>query len=138
MTTSRSTTRHQRLYDSPTWRLRSRDQLRAEPLCRHCLERGQATAATHTDHIEPHNGNLDAFRRGELQSLCVACHNAKTKAEETARRTGRPARRKGCDADGSPLDGVGLMLGRLILGMVLAGLELKLLRELVPKVSVER
>ncbi|MCB0080444.1 MAG: HNH endonuclease [Caldilineaceae bacterium] len=52
-------------------------QLRREPLCRHCRERGQTTAATEVDHIKARrDGGSDAF--DNLQSLCKSCHSRKT------------------------------------------------------------
>jgi hypothetical protein len=51
-------------------RNRAKAQLRREPLCKFCQERGIITPATIADHIRPHN----EFWLGELQSLCHACH----------------------------------------------------------------
>jgi hypothetical protein len=49
--------------------------LRLEPLCRYCSARGKVTPATIADHVTPHRGDWNAFRLGELQSLCFDCHN---------------------------------------------------------------
>jgi 5-methylcytosine-specific restriction endonuclease McrA len=62
-------------YQLQHWRNRRRHQLRIEPLCRMCLAAGRVTPATVADHITPHGGDWNAFRTGELRSLCIACHN---------------------------------------------------------------
>lgn len=56
-------------------------QLRREPLCRHCVAEGKVEAATDADHIVPARGDYRSFWTGELQSLCRACHSAKTAKE---------------------------------------------------------
>ncbi len=63
------------LYAKRSWKRRSRQQLAHEPLCRICKSRGLLTPAEVADHIEPHKGDLVSFFTGELQSLCVRCHN---------------------------------------------------------------
>lgn len=59
------------------WRRRSRHQLKTHPLCVYCLEEGVHTPATVSDHVIPHKGNVELFRFGELQSLCVDHHNSR-------------------------------------------------------------
>lgn len=88
---------HKRLYDSAAWKVRRADQLRREPLCRYCAQRGKRTRATLADHIEPHRGDLEKFYRGELQSLCSACHSSDKQREENG------GGRVGSDVDGFPL-----------------------------------
>jgi hypothetical protein len=61
-------------YQLNIWRRRRLLQLRHEPLCAFCIERGVVTPATIADHIVPHRGNWTAFRLGPLQSLCNDCH----------------------------------------------------------------
>ena len=57
--------------------------LAAEPLCRHCAERGQVTPADLVDHIIPlPSGN---YSIDNLQPLCSRCHAVKTAAERTAK-----------------------------------------------------
>lgn len=52
-------------------------RLRAEPLCRHCKERGIIKIATTPDHIAPlANGGTDTD--DNIQCLCESCHAAKT------------------------------------------------------------
>ena len=75
-------------------RIRSR-QLRDHPLCATCLSRGFVTAAQEVDHVLPlFKGGTDA--PANLQSLCVPCHEAKTRAD-LGLRSG------GCDLFGSPI-----------------------------------
>jgi len=88
-----------RWYCTTSWQRRCSHQLRIEPLCRFCLERGVVTPATVADHIESHHGDYNAFRLGPLRSLCVECHNsldAKNRAPIRSRSTVR--------ADGWPAD----------------------------------
>ena len=83
-------------YSHRRWRRIRARQLAIEPLCRHCLERGEITPAEHVDHIEPHKGDRVKFWNGPFQSLCPTCHSVKTAQEEgkTVRRpvstTGEP------------------------------------------------
>lgn len=76
-----------RLYLLPVWvRLRQR-QLLIEPYCRECAKRGQRTLATDVDHIVPHDGDMRLFvDENNLQSLCHACHSAKTWRENQKNR----------------------------------------------------
>lgn len=54
--------------------------LREHPLCAHCEKQGRMTTATQVDHIIPHNGDEALLHDvTNLQSLCVPCHNRKTK-----------------------------------------------------------
>ena len=69
-------------YGKQRWRNRAKAQLREHPLCAKCLARGQVTAATVADHIEPHRGDEYAFWFGPLQSLCMPCHNHFKRFEE--------------------------------------------------------
>jgi 5-methylcytosine-specific restriction endonuclease McrA len=64
-------------YSLQSWRRRAKHQLRIEPLCRACRDKGRITSATVADHIVPHRGDWNAFRLGELQSLCSDCHASK-------------------------------------------------------------
>ena len=69
-------------YSHRRWRRIRAAHLLREPLCRHCLERGEITAAEHVDHIEPHKGDKGKFWRGPFDSLCAPCHSRKTAQEE--------------------------------------------------------
>jgi 5-methylcytosine-specific restriction protein A len=61
--------------------------LRDNPLCVECEAQGRVTAATVPDHVIPlwKGGRDDG---GNLQSLCAACHDVKTKAEAAERASG--------------------------------------------------
>lgn len=52
-------------------------QLRAEPLCKFCLEQGIERLASIADHVEPHRDDHARFWFGSLQSLCKPCHDIK-------------------------------------------------------------
>jgi len=70
-------------YELERWRRLRRMQLRAEPLCRMCLERdGRVVVATVADHVEPHRGDWNAFLTGRLQSLCARCHSTEKRMIE--------------------------------------------------------
>ena len=71
-------------------------QIHREPLCRHCLDRGEVKPATDVDHVKPHKGDPDLFWHGQLQSLCKECHSVKTaqeqgKGKRPVDETGAPA-----------------------------------------------
>ena len=50
------------------------------------------------DHVEPHNGDVNKFFLGALQSLCQPCHDRHKKREELW------GYRCHVDADGWPVD----------------------------------
>jgi ABC transporter substrate binding protein len=85
-------------YGSARWKRQARYQLRAEPLCRPCLEDGRITAATVADHIVPHAGDPQLFWFGRLQSLCTPHHESSKKREEARGYSTR------IGADGWPVD----------------------------------
>ena len=64
-----------RWYCTASWQRRRAHQLMIEPLCRLCLEAGRVTSATVADHVTPHREDYNAFRLGQLRSLCADCHN---------------------------------------------------------------
>jgi len=64
-------------YDRACWRKRAAHQLRVEPFCRSC-----GAVASVVDHVEPHRGNWNAFRLGDVQSLCKSCHDGGKRFEE--------------------------------------------------------
>jgi 5-methylcytosine-specific restriction enzyme A len=76
-------------------------QLRAEPLCRLCLETtGRPVPATVVDHIERHDGTHADPRfwdPNNFQSLCKPCHDAVKQALD------RSGFARGYDARGLPL-----------------------------------
>ena len=81
-------------YSLPVWTDDLRPaQLLREPFCRVCAARyprgdpRHRTRATVVDHIMPHRGNWALFTdRGNLQSLCKACHDRKTALEMAQER----------------------------------------------------
>lgn len=72
-----------RMYDSARWRFGWQPQLLAEqPLCASCKADGRVTPATVADHIRPHRGDPELFWDwSNLQGLCEACHNRKSRQE---------------------------------------------------------
>lgn len=72
-------------YGTAWQRLRAEILARDKGLCQMCLADGRAVVARDVDHIVPkHRGGSD--EAGNLQSLCVPCHQAKTAREgQTAR-----------------------------------------------------
>ena len=67
------------------WRRLRTMHLNREPMCRHCAQRGIVQAATMVDHIVPLNDG-GTHAPDNLQSLCRACHNEKTRLDLKARR----------------------------------------------------
>lgn len=92
-------------YNTARWqRLRLR-HLQLYPLCEACQRIGRLTPANTVDHRQPISAGSEPFPGHDgLASLCPSCHGAKTArgVEAGAVRSTRP--RKGCDADGNPLD----------------------------------
>jgi 5-methylcytosine-specific restriction protein A len=71
-------TAHQRGYGRK-WRETSAAYLAAHPLCRECEQLGRTTAATVTDHIVPHRGDMKLFwDAANWQPLCGFHHGRKT------------------------------------------------------------
>ena len=88
------------MYATPEWTDDRRPaQLLLGPFCRECARRyppgdpRHRTRATDVDHVQPHNGDWSMFTdRGNLQSLCHACHSRKTMAESRQKRGALQAR----------------------------------------------
>lgn len=94
-----------RVYDRQRWKRLRLAKLRAVPLCEDCRQVGVVRAATVVDHVRPVRLGGEPFPPlSGLMSLCKPCHDAKTVRgpEAGAVRTTKP--RRGCDADGRPLD----------------------------------
>lgn len=93
-------------YNTTAWARLRKAHLSIEPLCRACYqEQGRMIYANHVDHIVPISAGGDPFPSHDgLQSLCAPCHSAKTArgVEAGAIRTTKP--RRGCDANGNPID----------------------------------
>lgn len=85
-------------YGLQRWRKRRRAQLLRQPLCAMCMAKGLVVPATIADHVTPHRGDWNAFMFGELQSLCVSCHEGAKKEQE------HRGYRTDIGLDGWPLD----------------------------------
>src|SRR5947208_1619432 len=62
-------------HSSYRWKQRRAAQLRAQPTCAWCKQRGVDRVATVAHHIIPHRGDYALFWHGELASLCASCHD---------------------------------------------------------------
>lgn len=75
------TSRHDRGYGSEWDKLRKRILTRDKHLCQECKRNGRIATGNHVDHIVPKaKGGTDA--EGNLQTLCLTCHEAKTAREK--------------------------------------------------------
>lgn len=91
-------------YNTARWQKLRKLKLSAQPLCEGCRPH-RMTPANTVDHIHPISDGGSAFPGLDgLRSLCPSCHSAKTArgVEAGAIKTSKP--RKGCDANGNPLD----------------------------------
>ena len=94
-----------RIYNTARWKRLRTAHLQLSPLCIGCHGMGRIVVANTVDHVVPISAGGPAFPGHDgLASYCAACHSAKTArgTEAGAIRTQRP--RKGCDANGNPLD----------------------------------
>jgi 5-methylcytosine-specific restriction protein A len=78
--------RHE-FYDTAQWK-----NLRAwfrgqHPLCQECERQGITTPSKIIDHIIPIEDGGDMLDAGNLQALCVACHNKKHFARDGGSKT---------------------------------------------------
>ena len=92
-------------YNTARWQALRKRHLALHPLCEACEAMGRLTPANTVDHRVPIKAGGPAFPGHDgLASLCPPCHGAKTArgVEAGAIRSTKP--RKGCDADGNPLD----------------------------------
>lgn len=76
--------------NSAAWRAIREQQLRREPLCRAHAKRGLVRAGTEVDHED---GNASNNAASNLQTLCKACHSAKTARENGGFGNTRTTRR---------------------------------------------
>jgi len=60
------------------------------PVMSACYVEGRVTAATQTDHVQPHRGDRQRFWdvHGNWQALCRACHARKSQQEGDASSRG--------------------------------------------------
>jgi len=67
-------------YSTSQWRRRLRPlQLTKQPLCSHCLDRGEIVLASEVHHKVAHNGDFWLQRDPDnLLSLCKPCHSRVT------------------------------------------------------------
>lgn len=95
-------------YNSTQWKRLRAIKLASDPMCGPCLAAGRLTRANTVDHVVPISAGGPAFPGLDgLASMCGPCHSAKTArgSEAGAARTTRALRpRRGCDANGNPLD----------------------------------
>lgn len=95
-------------YNTAAWRVLRRSKLDVSPMCEPCTTAGRIEAANTVDHRVPISAGGPAFPGLDgLNSMCAGCHSAKTArgSEAGAVRTKRAIQpRKGCDANGNPLD----------------------------------
>ncbi len=92
-------------YNTATWQRLRKAKLAANPMCEPCDAAGLLTLANTVDHAVPVSAGGAPFPGlHELTSMCASCHGAKTArgVEAGAVRSSKP--RRGCDADGNPLD----------------------------------
>lgn len=90
-------------YSTGRWQRLRRQHLALEPLCQGCAPR--LVPADTVDHVVPVSEGGPAFpAHAGLRSYCGPCHSAKTArgTEAGAVRTRKP--RRGCDANGNPID----------------------------------
>lgn len=67
-------------YSTRRWERLRRLKLQRDPLCQSCLQLGRIEPAVAIDHRTPIKRGGDAFPAlDQLASLCVRCHNAKTR-----------------------------------------------------------
>lgn len=72
-------------YQSARWHRLSRNYLKKNRLCKHCLDKGRTEVALQVDHITPiaiwipQGGN--PYDLNNLQPLCKSCHSVKTREE---------------------------------------------------------
>jgi 5-methylcytosine-specific restriction protein A len=94
-----------RVYDKAQWKRLRLLKLRASPLCEDCRAAGVVRPATVVDHVVPIKFGGERFPGLEgLRSLCAACHGAKTARGPEAGQSRTTKPRRGCDANGRPLD----------------------------------
>lgn len=92
-------------YNTKAWQQLREAKLAEEPLCEHCIRRGQVVPAKVVDHVIAIKAGGDPFPPlDKLASLCERCHNEKTNALDRPDRQGSGRAIKGFDACGNPLD----------------------------------
>jgi 5-methylcytosine-specific restriction protein A len=70
-----------RWYQTEPWPSTRRAKLQQDPLCEPCLAQGRTTAAQQVHHRIDRRVRPDlAYDLGNLESVCIKCHNAKRAA----------------------------------------------------------
>ena len=88
---------HKHLYQTKWWWRARAIMRRDHPFCAFCAAKGLKVPMKMVDHKRPHRGDpILFFNFGNLQSLCLNCHNSVKAMMEHA--TG------GADIDGNPLN----------------------------------
>lgn len=89
-------------YNTAIWRRLRWMKLKQNTLCEICLKHQRLQPAVAVDHILAIASGGDPFPPlDRLMSLCVSCHNRKTRIVE---QQGQQLTPKGCDARGMPLN----------------------------------
>lgn len=91
-------------YSTARWQRLRKLKLGTQPLCEACPPH-RHVRASHVDHVHAISDGGDPFPALDgLCALCLPCHSAKTARgpEAGAIKTSKP--RRGCDAQGNPLD----------------------------------
>lgn len=68
-------------YGGTRWQKVRKAHLDLNPLCKNCLDKGHIVQGRHVDHIIPITQGGEEYSDGNLQTLCIPCHNIKTKIE---------------------------------------------------------
>ncbi|WP_446660363.1 HNH endonuclease signature motif containing protein [Blastomonas sp. SL216] len=92
-------------YNTTAWRKLRALHLALHPFCENCLSIDRHVVANTVDHRTPiSQGGAPFPGHDGLASYCASCHSAKTARgpEAGSAKTWKP--RKGCNADGTPLD----------------------------------
>jgi 5-methylcytosine-specific restriction enzyme A len=90
-------------YNTQRWQKLRRQKLQLNPLCEDCLKRQLVIPAVAVDHFFPIRSGGDAYPPlDQLTSLCIPCHNYKTRGEQLGWKI--PFREfHGCDENGMPI-----------------------------------
>lgn len=92
-------------YNTKAWRKLRLAKLAANPMCYACNLRGLTKTARAVDHIQAIAKGGDPFPPlNRLMSLCIPCHNSKTRTEDHPHSNGFSRGLKGFDAQGNPID----------------------------------
>lgn len=95
-------------YNTQRWKRVRLLHLQRSPFCLDCHASGLLVLASVVDHVQPISAGGPAFPGPDgLRSLCPSCHSQKTARgiEAGGAQTTRARQpRKGCDANGNPLD----------------------------------